>query len=664
MSFNTNNLYELLPSIYRLRDAKEGGALRELLDVIAHEIREIEENLDQLYDDQFIETCADWAIPYIGDLVGYRQLHDVSPKTGRPRAEVAKTIAYRRRKGTAAMLEQMARDVTGWPARVVEYFQLLATTQHLQHLRPKHRSTADLRNWEALERLGTPFDSLPRSVDVRRIASNRGKHNIPNVGIFLWRLSSYSLTRSPAFQVDERRYRFNPLGTDTQLFSRPESEEEISHLAEPINVPMPISRRMLETYKESFYGKGKSLYLEGVDALDKIVVCDLSDKEKSGSAWAHTPPESTIAIDPVLGRIAFATPPGVPPLVTFHYGFGMDIGGGEYDRENLTDATHSTVSKLPSSRGTIGEALDKIDGKGAIEIGDSGRYAENLTIQVAEKGHIIVRVASNVRPCLLLGQELLIDGNESDVTLDGLLIQGGPLRVRATAEGGELKRLCLRHCTLRSEDGASLPNLIVETSGTTVEIDHCIIVGGLRVAKDASVRIKNSIVDATSETAVAYAGWPLLDKMDGGKLHVENSTIIGNVHTSLLELASNSIFLADKTGGDNGDAPIRSDRLQEGCVRFSWLPWTARVPRRYRCHPASEKEANRVRPIFTSLRYGDPGYCQLSLSCAEEIRRGADDEAEMGAFHDLFQSQKESNLRVRLDEYLRFGLEAGIFYAN
>ena len=51
-----------------------------------------------------------------------------------------------------------------------------------------------------------------------------------------------------------------------------------------------------------------------------------------------------------------------------------------------------------------------------------------------------------------------------------------------------------------------------------------------------------------------------------------------------------------------------------------------------------------------------------ALSCPAQIRAGADDEAEMGAFHNLFQPQRETNLRVRLDEYLRFGLEAGIFY--
>ena len=71
-----------------------------------------------------------------------------------------------------------------------------------------------------------------------------------------------------------------------------------------------------------------------------------------------------------------------------------------------------------------------------------------------------------------------------------------------------------------------------------------------------------------------------------------------------------------------------------------------------------------MRPVFTSLRYGDAGYGQLSAHCAAEIRLGADDGAEMGAFHDLYQPQREANVRTSLDEYLRFGLEAGIFFAT
>jgi competence ComEA-like helix-hairpin-helix protein len=165
-------------------------------------------------------------------------------------------------------------------------------------------------------------------------------------------------------------------------------------------------------------------------------------------------------------------------------------------------------------------------------------------------------------------------------------------------------------------------------------------------------KVEPFVTTGAAESSVAYAA--LDGEGSGGMLRVEDSTIIGKVHTGLMELASNTIFLAD----------LNCKRLQQGCVRFSYLPTTSRAPRRYHCRPEDEDEAARVRPQFSSLRYGDPGYCQLSSLCAAQIRQGADDGAEMGAFHDLHQPQRESNLRVRLEEYLRLGLEAGVFYAS
>jgi len=143
-----------------------------------------------------------------------------------------------------------------------------------------------------------------------------------------------------------------------------------------------------------------------------------------------------------------------------------------------------------------------------------------------------------------------------------------------------------------------------------------------------------------------------------------NSTIIGKVSTLTMELASNTIFLADLEEGDLWPAPVYAERLQAGCVRFSYVPPGSRLPRLYRCQPAELADAARLRPVFTSLRYGDAGYCQLSQLCAVEIREGADDQAEMGAFHDLYQPQREANLNSSLGEYLRFGLEAGVFFAS
>ena len=82
--------------------------------------------------------------------------------------------------------------------------------------------------------------------------------------------------------------------------------------------------------------------------------------------------------------------------------------------------------------------------------------------------------------------------------------------------------------------------------------------------------------------------------------------------------------------------------------------------------PASDSadNARRLAPRFTTLTYGQPAYAQLSLSTADEIRRGADDESEMGAFHHLYAPQRDRNLRIRLREFLRVGLEAGLIYES
>ena len=137
------DLYELLPVFYRIDDAERGYPLRKLLSLLSEQANVLKDDVAGLWDDFFIETCADWVIPYIGDLVGNRTLHDVV--RGR-RADVARTIYYRRRKGTLPMLEELARDVTGWGAHAVAFFELLGWTQNLNHLRMKASSNPGRRN--------------------------------------------------------------------------------------------------------------------------------------------------------------------------------------------------------------------------------------------------------------------------------------------------------------------------------------------------------------------------------------------------------------------------------------------------------------------------------------------------------------------------------------
>ena len=172
-TYTAQHQYELLPAIFRIRDAEQGEPLKQVVRVLAREIGLVEDDIAQLYANWFIETCEEWIVPYIGDLLGVRGLHPISTTEFTQRAFVANTLGYRRRKGTATVLEQLARDTTLWAARAVEFFELLSTTQYINHLRPQNVRTPDLRQTKALELLNTPFDTIAHTAEVRRIANQR-----------------------------------------------------------------------------------------------------------------------------------------------------------------------------------------------------------------------------------------------------------------------------------------------------------------------------------------------------------------------------------------------------------------------------------------------------------------------------------------------------------
>jgi hypothetical protein len=653
MSFDAARLAQLLPAIVRIRDHEQGGPLAALLEVLADQIGVVEDDLAQLYADQFVETAAPWALPYIGDLLGITGL------PGEPlnaRAEVAHTIAYRRRKGTAAMLEQLARDVTGLGARADESFELLATTQALVHLRPRAQAVIGLRDAVRLEHVGSPFerladhDSICHTADVRRIARGRGRYNIPDIALFLWRLRAHSLTRSPMVPDASdatHRFRFSPLGQDAPLFNRPRTEDVFTHLAEPLDVPAAISRRAMHATPAEYYGADRSVLVERMSAtpgkrpepvpLAEIAICDLT-------TWAGG---GKVAIDPVLGRLVSSDALTTPPLATFHYGFPGNLGGGEYQRLPAGGRSDARVAQNdPAAFDVIQDAIDALGpGDGVVEIADSGRYAGPVKIAAGNR-RVTLRARAGARPTLVLGgTDLAVDGGPEDaVTLDGLLVTGGAVAVG----NGELGRLVLRHCTLVP---GGQPSLTVPAPGTSVEIDHCVL-GAIRAHIDSRVRLSATILDAGGETAIAHAD--VAGTGFGAPVSAEDATIIGRVRADVLDELSNSIVL--------GTAVAR--RRQEGCVRFSYVPPGSLTPRRYRCQPADEASAPRVRPILTSTRYGEPAYGQLSDRSAIEIRTGSDDQSELGAFRELELPRREAHLRARLDEYLRFGLEAGVLHAT
>jgi hypothetical protein len=96
-------------------------------------------------------------------------------------------------------------------------------------------------------------------------------------------------------------------------------------------------------------------------------------------------------------------------------------------------------------------------------------------------------------------------------------------------------------------------------------------------------------------------------------------------------------------------------------LRYSYLAANSQTPRRFRCQP-DPTTANTLR--MQSTRYGDTGYARLSRECPRTITAGAESGSEMGAYHNLFQLQREANLQAVIDEYLPYGLETGLFFIS
>jgi hypothetical protein len=694
-TLNAERLYALLPALYRIRDEQQGHPLRALVALMAQEFEALEENVEQLYDDQFIETCAEWVAPYIGDLIGYRSLHGVVAAVASPRAEVANTIAYRRRKGTAAMLEQLAHDVTEWPARAVEFFEQLATTQFMNHVRPHALATADIRSTSMMLQQGGPFNGAAHTAEMRRPETGAGRYNIPNIGIFLWRLLPMRLSDVPltpdAADATGRKFRFNPLGADQPLFRRPVTETSISHIAEPSNVPAPIDLRLMARAVSAAisdptvyddYGLEESLVLARPNANPKkapepvpaaeICVCDLRD---AAAGWAHeaTLDQDKIAVDPRLGRVLLGKNVGGPFLGTSHSGFSRRIGGGEYER--VLSGEELPMQRSAARGQALQPHLDAIVGGGRLVIKDSLTYAETPVFKVsgvtapgAPGLEVVVTANQSARPLVSSAGSVALEiGARGRLVLEGLVISGGTLTL-AAARDTEPRELVLRHCTLvpglsLQPDGSATspgtPSLTVEHPLAKIRLEQC-IVGPLRIARDAQLEVVDSIIDAGAPEAHAYRG--VTADTAGAELQIEECTVIGQVHVRLLRLASNTIFFARSGPSDTSKVPLRADRKQEGCARFCFVPTGSLVPKRFRCVP-DDRQPDAL-PHFVSLRYGDPAYAQLRNTTDAAIREGAEDGGEIGVMHPLHQPQREANLRIRLDEYLRFGLHAGIFYVT
>jgi hypothetical protein len=205
---------------------------------------------------------------------------------------------------------------------------------------------------------------------------------------------------------------------------------------------------------------------------------------------------------------------------------------------------------------------------------------------------------------------------------------------------------------------SSDPSIVVTAVEAGLTLTRAIS-GPIAADTGGTTRICSSIVDATSPCCVAYTASDLASA--GADLHVEDSTIIGKVHTRTIPLASNTIFLARRPRRDPWPAAVWASRRQTGCVRFCYLPFDSITPSRYQCLPTSAANQPALEPKFITLRYGRPGYALLSGDVPMAIWQGADNGSQIGVYYQIQETESVRNVQLRAPEFLPVLLEAGIF---
>jgi hypothetical protein len=555
-TYYAERLWLLLPAVYRTADTDSfdaAGPLRELLNRIGAQVAVVRRSIDRLWADQSIETCDDWVIPYIGDLLGVNLVNHLDAQA--QRIDVAKTIHYRRRKGTLDVLEELARDVTGWTAHVVEGFRRLARTRH--SLDPAIGPTAfpqaspadvarllqaegltgpltggpaggfaDLRSAHGATLANTAFDESFHTADVRVGHGAVGHFGIPKLLVFLWRLSSFPVTAGTPVAIAGHpgQYVFDPTGREVPLFLPPAPDlGDLSGARASVRewqVPGPLTSSLEAAITNS--GTSPPVRPPYPDA-------DVPAPFSLGGNW------QLASIWPEAGRFAATPGSSAQPLtVDYQYGFSSTVGAGPYDRDLLGDPPRVIGTQTIVSGGTgLDAALTAAGTTGTVTIGESRAPGCATYTALADAGStaepivsLLVRAGPGMRPVLRpadrAGPWVFTGGSEAQLVLDGLTVSGCDIVLR-----GSFDTVRMTACTIdpgtagpgspplaAAADGASLApcRIFVEADpgapagdrGTIrrLLVDHCIL-GPVRTRFGGAVQeltITDSIIQGLRAT--------------------------------------------------------------------------------------------------------------------------------------------------------------------
>lgn len=549
-TYYAERLWQLLPAVYRSADTDSfdaPGPLRELINRIGAQVAVVRRSIDRLWADQSIETCDDWVIPYIGDLLGTNLVPNLDARA--QRLDVANTVHYRRRKGTLEVLEELAGDITSWSALLVEGFRRLARTRHgldpalgpaafpqstpgdVAALLQAEGMTglltggpigglADLRSPHGAALANTPFDEAFHMADFRIGQGAVGRFGIPKLLVFLWRLTRFQISRGTPVAVAgcDGQYVFDPTGREIPLFLPAPPAADSSAPWTPARewqVPGPLTSSLEKALTDSGTAPPPP--------RPRYPGATVPARSTFGNGWAYILGDGWAPVEfwPEIGRFA-AHPTKSPPealTVDYCYGFSSMIGAGPYDRALLgTPPTVVGAEAKVMGGQDLDQALSAVEGAGTVTIGDSRTYTKLADVGSSTKSiqSVLVRAGTEMRPVLRpatgAASWTFTGSGDAQLVLDGLTLSRCDVVLR-----GSFDTVRLTACTVdpgtaaggsppiaTAADGAPLVpcRIFVEAAIGQLLVDHCIL-GPVRTRFGGSVEtviVADSIVQGLPAT--------------------------------------------------------------------------------------------------------------------------------------------------------------------
>lgn len=662
-----------------------------LLDLVLAAVDEqvalLARDVDQVYDDFFIESCRDWVVPYIGALLGL--------PGDATRLEVANTIALRRRKGTPAALEDFAEVVTAWTARVVDGLQVTACVHKLDHPREPRSTVFSFTDGDAA-RIGGPFDSSQRVASPRMGIVPAGAQ----LFVWPWTVHTHVATEVAPTSIADR-FALHPCGTESPMYLRPRpltisrAPGQGRTLTEA-DAPIRVSYRAIQALAgENDITIGANWRIEpshplaDTDTQSTPPLVRLSAVDTTGARtdvpWsrlrfgslptgapaAQGPAADDIVVDVHRGMIEIGSNWSGPVRATWHRAVGGEIGSlpatVTVDQAARVVITVNPDAVLgPTVVATLAEAINRAEAQSVGHDDAAGSPDHpDVEIRLLTSSRLAAPPAGmlpgppTLRRWRIVAPELMTPTIVGDLTVD---MEGACV----TLEGFQLSGSLIIGPDL---DGLGLQNVTMDpTDGATVTVDPA--AWGLDLAADRSIlapiradlgsrpiRLSHSIVDGLGVGLVACGASPPLPSPVAAveptgpfppMLSATGVTFLGPLELDSVD-ATDCIFT-------DGLAVLQT---QLGCLRFCFVgpSPSSRLPVTHQC-------LRQPTAWFESVQFESADYLRLPLDRPTPLLTAGSNRGALGAYGHVGAAVRVSRLRSRIHEFVPMGVRPRVIVAK